>query len=64
MSILQTVVFQFKCLFLGIGIDVENIADEHASTPAVDGLSETNNIRPEVGLGSGPGSWTISHDRH
>jgi hypothetical protein len=64
MSILKTVVFQFKCLFFGIGIDVENIADEHASVPAVNGLSETSNIRPEVGLGSGPGSWTISQDRH
>jgi len=64
MNILQTIVFQLKCLFLGLSTDFENITDGHASTPAVDGLSETNNIRPEVGLGSGPGSWTISHDRH
>jgi hypothetical protein len=64
MNMLNAIFFQLKCLFLGIGIDVENIADERASTPAVNGLSETNNIRPEVGLGSGPGSWTISQDRH
>jgi hypothetical protein len=33
MSILNAIFFQLKCLFLGIGIDVENVADERAFKP-------------------------------
>lgn len=33
MNVLKAMFFQLKCLFLGIGIDVENAADERAFKP-------------------------------
>ncbi|GAB6847568.1 hypothetical protein [Paraburkholderia kururiensis] len=53
MSILQTVVFQFKCLFLGIGIgiDVENFADEREIESVTDLDFNADNIAPKIGRG-------------
>jgi hypothetical protein len=58
---LRQIAFQLKCMFFGLGIDIENVATAHETelwTP------ETDNIRPEVGSGLGAGSWCMSPDDH
>jgi hypothetical protein len=61
MNILQTIVFQLKCLLLGLSTDVENIADEHAIQPVTNSVFTTNDMIPHVGRNLGLGRSNDSH---
>lgn len=55
MSILNAIFFQLKCLFFGMSIEVENVADERAFKPAADSVFTTNDMIPHVGREFGLG---------
>lgn len=51
MNILKSILFQLKCLLLGMSIDVENVADERAIESVTDVDFNADNIAPKIGRG-------------